>query len=519
MLPNALEPVTAAMTSVPSSTSPDWLRTSRPLYRVAGVRAVDRAIIDRHGIPGPELMGRAAAFALDAARARWPAARRLLVLCGPGNNGGDGFLLARLAHRARMSVRVAHVAGAWPPTNDALLALDALRAAGLDSMPWDGEALPAADLVVDALLGTGLTRPPTGEMAALIEAVNAGSAPVLALDTPSGLDLDRGVAPGACIRADLTTTFIVDKPGLHTGVARDVCGDVRLGDLDAPAEALSAVTADAMLIDETLLPVMLVPRRRTAHKGDHGRVLLLGGDHGYAGAIRLAGEAAARSGAGLTSIGTRASHQALIAAAVPELMARGVETAAELNALLARQDVLAVGPGLGQSEWADMVFEGACSHRGPMVIDADGLNRLARAGSGAGPRRDDRVLTPHPGEAARLLGSTIAEVESDRVSHANRIVALYGGVCVLKGAGTVVASADAPALIVAGGNPGLAAGGSGDVLTGIIAALLAQGLSPLQAAATGAVVHASAGDRAAHHGERGMLASDVIDYLREAVNP
>lgn len=267
-------------------------------------------------------------------------------------------------------------------------------------------------------------------------------------------------------------------------------------------------------LTDSMLRAWLPPRARASHKGDYGHVLVVGGDHGMAGAVRLAGEAAARTGSGLVSIATRAAHAAVIAAACPELLCHGVECARDLRVLLQRASVVAIGPGLGQSAWAHDMLAAVLQMRLPRVVDADALNLLAQE-----PMQCDHwVLTPHPGEAARLLDMTTKQVQADRLQAAQALQQRYGGVCVLKGAGTLVCTSESVAICEAG-NPGMASGGMGDVLTGVIAGLLAQGLSLVDAACAGVYIHAKAGDRAAQEGERGLLASDVMPHLRKLVNP
>lgn len=267
-------------------------------------------------------------------------------------------------------------------------------------------------------------------------------------------------------------------------------------------------------LTDSMLRAWLPPRARASHKGDYGHVLVVGGDHGMVGAVRLAGEAAARTGSGLVSIATRAAHAAVIAAVRPELMCHGVECARDLRVLLQRASVIAIGPGLGQSAWAHDMLAAVLQMRLPRVVDADALNLLAQE-----PMQCDHwVLTPHPGEAARLLGMTTKQVQADRLQAAQALQQRYGGVCVLKGAGTLVCTSESVAICEAG-NPGMASGGMGDVLTGVIAGLLAQGLSLVDAACAGVYIHAKAGDRAAQEGERGLLASDVMPHLRKLVNP
>jgi ADP-dependent NAD(P)H-hydrate dehydratase / NAD(P)H-hydrate epimerase len=482
----------------------------RDLYTVDQVRALDRRAIDDLGITGFELMSRAATAAFGALCRHWPEARRLVVFCGPGNNGGDGYLLASLADGAGMAVEVIELSDT--ARGDAALARDTwLRSKGAPQ-PWAQDMpLPVADVYVDALYGTGLNRAPEALATSLIQRINASAVPVLALDVPSGLNADTGECPGIAIRADLTVSFIAAKRGLYTGQAATKVGHLQLDTLGLPDLLWEGTSADATLLEATHLP----PRARDAHKGDCGHVLAIGGDRGTAGAIRLCGEAALRGGAGLVSIATRNENLFALNSARPELMAHGVHGPQELQPLLDRADVLALGPGLGQGAWGHALWLTALDTGKPLVLDADGLNLLARE-----PHHFDghAVMTPHPGEAARLLGVTIAQVQADRFASARALAQRYGAVAVLKGSGSLIAHPDGRLDVCIWGNPGMASGGMGDLLTGVIAALLAQGCSAWDAARMGVGLHARAGDLAARHGERGLLASDLLEPLRALGN-
>ncbi len=483
---------------------------SRDLHTVEQLREIDRAALVALDISGVELMRRASSAALSSLRRHWPDVRRICVHCGPGNNGGDGFLLAVLAREAGLQVDVVALTPA--SHGDAVAARAAWEQGGSQVHSWDVNAtLPIAELHVDALYGIGLNRAPEAVAASLIERINADGVPILALDVPSGLDADNGHCPGTTVRADLTVTFIAHKRGLHTGRAVDCIGELELATLGVPAAVFAHVPCDARLLAAELLP----PRNRYANKGSFGHVLVIGGGQGMAGAVHLAGESALRTGAGLVSVATRAENVFALNAARPELMAHGVDGPQALQALLERVDVLALGPGLGQSAWSHALWLTALESGKPLVLDADGLNLLARE-----PRRFAApvVLTPHPGEAARLLDVSITGIEQDRFAAAREIACRYGAVAVLKGAGSLVADPDGRLDVCPWGNPGMASGGMGDLLTGIIAALLAQGCSPWQAACIGVGLHARAGDMAAQAGERGLLASDLLAPLRALGN-
>jgi len=485
------------------------------LYDAAAVRTIDVQAARLLGMPTFVLMQRAGAAAYAWLRRRWPQAARLDVFCGLGNNGGDGYILARQALQDGLAVRVLQVGDGGRLRGDAALAAQEYRqAGGLVERFQPGIALQG-EVLVDALFGTGLARPLEGEWAAAVAALNAGGRPVLALDLPSGLHADTGTALGEAVTASATITFIAYKSGLLTGAGPALSGELVLADLGVPAAAFGGVAPRAAIIGEELVRAALPRRPRDAHKGRHGHVLVIGGDYGMAGAARLAAEAAGRVGAGLVTVATRAEHCAGLLAARPEAMCRGVASAADLEPLLQRATVVVLGPGLGQGDWGRALFEAALRFPGSLLLDADALNLLARQ-----PRRNPRwVLTPHPGEAARLLGCSVAEVQADRYAAAVRLSERYGGVVVLKGAGTIVQASAALPWVCRAGNPGMGSGGMGDVLSGVIGGLLAQGLAAQTAAAVGVQVHGQAADRAAAAGERGLLAMDLMPNLRELVNP
>jgi NAD(P)H-hydrate epimerase len=390
-----------------------------------------------------------------------------------------------------------------------------LTAAGVEIGQLSASALAQCDVIVDALLGTGLKGEVTGEWLQAISAINACGRPVLAIDIPSGLHADTGRALGAAVRADATITFIGLKQGLFTGFGPDHAGHVAFDALAVPAGVYRGVPSSATRLSAEFVRQMLPARARSAHKGDFGHALIVGGDHGMGGAARMAAESAARVGAGLVSVATRASHVVALNAGRPELMCSGVASEQELRPLVERANVIGIGPGLGQSDWSRKMLAVALESKRPLVIDADGLNLLAQAPA----QRDDWVLTPHPGEAARMIGQRVIDVQNDRFAAARELQQRFGGVVVLKGAGTLIATPDLAIALCNAGNPGMASGGMGDVLTGVIAGFIAQGFSLKDAASLGVQVHATAGDRAARDGERGLLAGDVMAQLRGVVNP
>jgi NAD(P)H-hydrate epimerase len=486
---------------------------SSALYTVEQVRHLDQMAISDLGVPGPVLMQRAATAAFACLQRRWPDARNVVVVAGSGNNGGDAFLLACLALQANFKVTVIALGDA--SSGDAGAARKAWLAAGGGLELASAETrLPDAEVLVDGLFGTGLSRAPTGLAAALVEKMEQFSGHRLALDVPSGLNADRGTVPGMAVRADATISFVGWKRGLFSADGPDYCGALELATLDLPERLFERVHQDAELLDAKCLGVP-GSRKRNVNKGNFGHVLVIGGDHSMAGAVRLAGEAALRSGAGLVSVATRAANAASINAARPEIMVHAVDGPQSIAPMLERASVIALGPGLGQTSWAHALWDCALRSGKPLVLDADGLNLLA-----AKPQSlpANCVLTPHPGEAARLLGCDARTIQSDRFAAVRELAARYSAVVVLKGAGSLVADAQGQVALCPFGNPGMASAGMGDVLTGVIAGLLAQGLGCRDAACVGVVAHAKAGDRAAGESPRGLLASDLFESLRACLN-
>jgi NAD(P)H-hydrate epimerase len=487
----------------------------RELWTAAQVRELDRRAIETHGIAGRELMERAGCAALDALLQRWPAAREVTVLCGGGNNAGDGYVLARRAMQRGLAAKVVALAAPETLRHDAAAACANYQAAGGAIEPWTGGVLPGDGPLVDGLLGTGLDRALEGRYAEAVAALNASGRPVLALDIPTGLHADTGRILGVAVRASVTVCFIGLKLGLFTGRGRACAGEMLFAGLDVPERIEAGLEPAARRLEPACLRDWLGPRARDAHKGHFGHVLVVGGDHGMGGAALLAGRAALRSGAGLVSIATRPAHAAAMFAAQPELMCRGVEAPRELEPLLERATVLVAGPGLGRSGWAQELLAAALDSGLPCILDADALNLLSEH-----PRRIARgVLTPHPGEAARLLDSTAPEIEADRPAALRALQSRFGAVVVLKGAGTLVAGAGPVPWLCDAGNPGMASGGMGDVLSGLIGGLAAQLHDLERAACAGVLVHALAADDAAAAGERGLAAGDLLQHVRPWVNP
>lgn len=485
-----------------------------PLFDLAAVRTLEARGVADLGGEAFALMARAGLAGWRCVLKHWPQAMRIEVVCGPGNNGGDGYVLARHAHEAGRDVRVLQLRP--PVTALAQHACANFLAAG-GCVDARGSPLSDCDLIVDAVFGIGLSRAPDDAVAAAIAAINAHPAPVLALDVPSGVDADCGQVRGAAVVADRTLQYLARLRGLRTGAALDHCGHLELATLELADEAFADIAPAALAHRADCLHAFFPLRPRDGHKGANGHVLCIGGERGSGGAILLAAQAALRSGAGLVSVGTRAEHVSALLARCPEAMTHAAEDGASLARLIERADVLAIGPGLGQCEWGQALLRAVLASDKPRVLDADALNLLAGAELDL---REDDIITPHPGEAARLLGASSAEVQQDRFAAAAALQANLGCVVVLKGAGSIVQAAEGAPGVIAAGNPGMGTGGMGDLLTGVIAALRAQGFNAADAGVAGALLHAAAGDAAAREdGERGLLPSDLLPRLRRLANP
>ena len=484
-----------------------------PVYRTAEIRAIESAAAA--ALLQPDLMARAGLASAEIARSV-AASGRVLVLAGPGNNGGDAFVVALHLKAWFYKVDVVFAGNAIKLPADAKAAHAAWLDCGgttLPSIPKNG----AWDLVIDGLFGIGLQRDISGETAALINTINAFGVPVLALDLPSGLDSDGGRMRGPTIKAAHTVTFIALKPGLLTGDGPDCCGQIHVCDLGIEVEAIKA--ANGRVTGEGILREALPPRRANSHKGSYGSVGVLGGAAGMMGAALLAGRAALYLGAGRVYVGLLDAQAPGVDATQPELMLRAAADIAGIDHL----NSLAIGPGLGQSDAARELLRAALKTKLALVIDADALNLLAADSALQATlfnRSGDNILTPHPAEAARLLGYSTSTIQSDRVASACEIARRYISHVVLKGAGSVCASPEGQWFINTSGNPGMASAGMGDVLSGIIAALLAQGASASNALLAGVYLHGAAADDlvAEGAGPIGLTAGEVALAARKRIN-
>ncbi|MAT52003.1 MAG: bifunctional ADP-dependent NAD(P)H-hydrate dehydratase/NAD(P)H-hydrate epimerase [Porticoccaceae bacterium] len=490
------------------------------LYTAEQVRELDRLAIEEKGIPGIVLMKRAGQATLRALLERWPAPPRITVYCGAGNNGGDGYIVAGLAAEQGIAVHLVQVADAAKLSGDARKAYDYARQANVPMYPWGSAEAPDQGVIVDALLGTGISGEVRADFATAIGQICDSGLPVVSVDIPSGLSSNTGAVQGCAVKADLTVTFIGVKRGLLTGRGPAFAGDLHFDSLGVPADIYSAVTGGIRRLEWNELRRALAPRPADAHKGLYGHVMIIGGELGFGGAVMMAAEAALASGAGLVSVATRPEHVPAVLARCPEVMAVGVTSGQSLEPWLDRPSHLVLGPGLGRTPWSEQMVQKAVSSGLPVVVDADALNIIAEGRVAAQSDTRRWLVTPHPGEAARLLGVSASEVQRDRFAALEALSGRFHGSVVLKGAGTLVSSGSGsgPGLC-AYGNPGMAVGGMGDVLSGVLGGLLAQGLAMESAAELGVCAHALAGDdAAAQSGQIGLRATDLIAPLRHRLN-
>lgn len=486
-----------------------------PIYTTSAMRELEA--LAAAASPGSTLMERAGAAAAEHARALCgDTAKDILVVSGPGNNGGDAFEAAAHLKRGYFRVAVVFAGERGKLPADAQNALGKWEAAGgtlLGEIPGGARF----DLAIDGLFGIGLDRTLTGRHAALVEKLNALGSPILSLDVPSGINADTGTVMGCAVRARHTITFIAHKPGLLTLDGPDRCGALKLDTLGI--DAASLLEPDGELLEESILADAVRPRPRNFHKGQAGGVGILGGAAGMVGAAIIAGRAALKCGAGRIYLGLLTPRPPYVDYAQPELMLRKPAAVLEKDLV----NVLVAGPGMGKSDAARKLLRAALRVPVPLVLDADALNLVAAMRPLAlvlEKRAAPTILTPHPAEAARLLGQTTREVQADRLAAARKIARRYRSHVVLKGNGSVIAAPEGAFWINSTGNPGMASAGMGDALSGIVAALCAQGDDPLLALLAGTWLHGAAADdlvRAAT-GPIGITASEVIDRARVLLN-
>jgi len=489
-----------------------------PLYTSGQVREGEKQAAENCGIGLFELMQRAGQAVFDVLKQHYPDAKHILVCSGKGNNGGDGYIVASLAINAGMRVSVWQIGDANQLTGDAKQAMHAYLDIGGEIQQPCNTVSQEIDIIIDGLLGTGISGDVRSPFAELIGRLNQASIPIISIDTPSGLDTDTGTPLGSAIQADATVSFIGLKQGLVTGQARQQVGKLYFAGLGVDDSFKKLVPTTTLLSRSNWLR-NLKPRVKHAHKGTSGKATFIGGDEGLNGAIYLAARSAARSGTGMIAVLCHVESATAIRTQMPEAMVSVCDNQT-VSARMEWANVACLGPGLGRHQWGEDLFTQCESyletHKKPRVLDADALFWLAT--TTAFTYSDERIITPHPGEAAALLGQSIASIEKDRFAAATKLQKRYGGVVVLKGAGTLIRDSQTTVVCHAG-NPGMATGGMGDVLSGVITAFLAQGYNLEQSARLGTLVHSLAADECAlKNGEIGMLASDLFEPIRHVVN-
>ncbi len=488
------------------------------LYQAQQVRELDQRAINQHAIAGITLMRRAAQAVLDAIVQQWPNLHNISIYCGTGNNGGDGYILAGLAKRKGFTVQLIQVGNPQKLKNDALLAKLWAQDEGIIFTPWSSSITITGQLLIDAMLGTGIIGKVKEPYSQAITQINSSHKPIVAVDISSGLCSDTGAILGDAIIADLTISFIGLKQGLLTGDGPACCGQLKFASLDISTQIFNEVNYSAQRIDSQILKQYLIPRSKTAHKGQFGHVLIIGGNIGMGGAAIMAAEAANRTGAGLVSLITHPKHVPAALVRCPEIMTISFDDKQKITKLIKQASVLVIGPGLGTDAYAKQLLKEALTSNKPLVVDADALNLLSTKCFEL-PQHNNWIITPHPGEAARLLSVATNAIQHDRFNTSINLQKKFNATVILKGAGTIICTSQQPLYICSDGNPGMATGGMGDILSGILGGLLAQGFSAEDAAKIGVCLHAASADKAAIDGERGMRASDLLPWIRILANP
>ncbi len=482
-------------------------------YSVADICALEAFAIEKQGISGVKLMTKAGRAAFEAIQQSNPQATKLYIFCGGGNNGGDGFVLAGLAADADWAVCLVDLADPKKLSDEALQARDFALARVKEVVTKLPDLAGQEGLIVDAILGIGFTGGLRGSALKACQLINQTDMPVFALDVPSGVNADTGACADDAIQANTTISFIGAKRGLLTGYAENCVGELILDDLDIETPEDMSLHPHEILTSEHVQAVFPA-RVASAHKGGCGHLLIIGGNIGMAGAVILAAEAALTLGVGKVSVATREPSLAPLLARVPEVMGRKIEHYNYLQPLLDKCTAVVIGPGLGTDAWAEQMLHCALQNDIPIVCDADAINLIA-AGV-VTPNKDRVCYTPHSGEAAGILGSSAGAVQEDRFGALVALQNKLAGHWVLKGNGSLVSRMDMPAYLNRTGNPGMASGGMGDVLSGLIGAVLAQGYSVESSAAAGTYLHGVAADNAAQvQGKISLRASDVIRAIPE----
>jgi len=490
------------------------------LFDAKTVGELDQLAYQKGNISPFELMSRAGDGAFAELLENFGRPDCIHVFCGAGNNGGDGYIIASLAAHEKISVRVYELGNPNRMSDETKRARQQCVDANIIFGSFDSSCNLSEGIIVDSLIGTGFEGVLRDEFAIAIECINSSLLPVLAVDIPSGLSSDTGAAQEVAVKADITVTFVAPKQGLFTGRGKALCGDIVYDSLDIPADILQQRLPSAELMSVDDLLEYLPEPEADVHKSQRGHCMVIGGDHGTGGASLLAAQSCLQVGAGVVSHATRPEHVSASLVRQPEIMACGVVSGQELEPLLDRPRVLVVGPGLGRSSWSEQMLQKAMSMDVPMVVDADALNIIADGRVVTNIANRSWVMTPHPGEAARLLGVSVTEIETDRFAAVRKLQQKYNAVILLKGAGTLIyGDQTRPIQVCPYGNPAMATAGMGDILSGVIGGLIAQGMDLFTATELACCLHSKAADMAVDKlGHRGLVASDVLTFVRAILN-
>jgi|TARA_B100001250_G_scaffold392909_1_gene395146 NAD(P)H-hydrate epimerase len=489
------------------------------IYSSFVVREIDSHAISSMRTSSYSLMCRAGEAAQIIINTHYSEAKKIVIFCGDGNNGGDGFILASLLLKNNKNVIVISVGSKESLSEEANQALNLYITNGgvvkkfEKAASYINEFEP--DLYVDAILGIGISRNISGFYLEAINFLNSSSIPIVSIDIPSGLNSDTGIPMKIAVKASITIVLIALKQGLFLANAADYVGKIKFDGLGVPLELYDIFRPSLRIMNLSSLPSILPMRSKSSYKGDNGTLLVVGGNENMGGAITLAAESALRSGVGMVKVATHIKNKDFILKRLPEVLCFGIETSNQLEDCLDDVDAIVLGPGLGNSSWSNNLYRIIINSKLPIILDADALNILARDKE----KRDNWILTPHPGEASKLLDKNSKEIQCDRMSNVKKISDRFGGVVVLKGCNTLVMQdGESSPSVCTYGNSGMAVAGMGDVLAGIIGSLVAQNIKPIEAAIAGVMIHALAGDAESINGKKGMIPSDLMSHIRRIVN-
>ena len=495
------------------------MKKNHLIFKTDQIQAIEKKIFSA-GIFSPQrLMELAAKSVIENLILTFGKPSALSIFCGRGNNGADGYLCSIISHEMGIPTTVIETQNDRNMAEYARLARDKCKKNGIKLIPFNKDFCIDSGIIIDALVGSGLRDIPRDETRDIIEFINKQNAPIVSIDVPSGVTANSGHVHLIAVKADLTICMIALKPGLTSGEAKNYCGKVIIEDFGIKVDDF-ADTHFGELLEINGLLKLLPERRQTAHKYNSGICLVVGGDYGFGGAPMIVAEGSMRVGAGLTRIVTRPAHVAACLSRNPECLVNGVESIQEAQQFTKKVNAVVIGPGLGKSSWSEQMLKVFLEVNVPIILDADALNLISDGNLGSLLRNKRTILTPHSGEAARLLGCTTKEIDKDRFSTVRELQKIYGGTVLLKGSGSLLCSDQSDKVFVCPyGNPSLATAGSGDLLSGMIGGFISQGLSDDHRSVLGLLIHSFAANVARYEKlDRGMIATDLLEYIRRIIN-